>query len=298
MSSPGTAAAAKKPAPAGAASAGPLPRGIAPKLTREPGALGWPLGLTAGLIVAFLAVPVLFVIFYSFNKTAYFRFPPQGLSLRWYGNFFHLRSFLRGAWVSLALAAVVTPLAVAIGVAASYGLVRGRFKAAAVINGLLMSPIIIPGVVTGIALMTMFNLMGSGWSFGNLVIAMTLVCLPYTVRTISANLHGLNASTEEAAINLGASRWTTFRRVVLPQIRPGIVGGMIFVFATVLEDVSVVIFLTSYRTSTLSIAALGYLRNKDDPTIAAMATMLVAVTVGLVFIIQRVIGLEKFMTLE
>jgi putative spermidine/putrescine transport system permease protein len=270
----------------------------APRLTREPGALGWPLGLITALIVVFLAVPVLFVIFYSFNKSAYFQLPPQGFSLRWYANFFRLHYFREGALISLALAAVVTPLSVAIGVAASYGLVRGRFKAATLINALLMSPIIIPGVVTGIALMTMFNLLGSGWSFGNLVIAMTLVCLPFTVRTISANLHGLNPYTEEAAINLGASRWTTFRRVVLPQIRPGIVGGMIFVFATVLEDVSVVIFLTSYRTSTLSIAALGYLRNKDDPTIAAMATMLVALTIGLVFIIQRVIGLEKFMTLE
>ncbi len=268
------------------------------KLTREPGSVGWPLGLVTALIVVFLAVPVLFVIFYSFNKGAYFRLPPQGLSLRWYANFFRLHYFRDGALISLALAGVVTPLSVAVGVAASYGLVRGRFKAATLINALLMSPIIIPGVVTGIALMTMFNLLGSGWSFGNLVIAMTLVCLPFTVRTISANLHGLNPATEEAAINLGASRWTTFRRVVLPQIRPGIVGGMIFVFATVLEDVSVVIFLTSYKTSTLSIAALGYLRNKDDPTIAAMATMLVALTVGLVFIIQRVIGLEKFMTLE
>jgi putative spermidine/putrescine transport system permease protein len=278
-------------------SSGPSRR-PAPRLAREPGAVGWPLGLIGGLIVAFLAVPVLFVIFYSFNNTAYFRFPPEGFSLRWYANFFRLHYFRDGALISLALAAAVTPLSVAIGTAASYGLVRGRFKGAAVINGLLMSPIIIPGVVTGIALMTMFNLLGSSWSFGNLVIAMVLVCLPYTVRTISANLHGLNPATEEAAINLGASRWTTFRRVVLPQIRPGIVGGMIFVFATVLEDVSVVIFLTSYRTSTLSIAALGYLRNKDDPTIAAMATMLVALTVGLVFVIQRVIGLEKFMTLE
>ena len=293
-----SSAAASKSTTRGSAAPARSRKAVAPKLTREPGALGWPLGLTAGLIVAFLAVPVLFVIFYSFNKSAYFRFPTQGFSLRWYGNFFRLHSFGKGALVSLALAAVVTPVSVAIGVAASYGLVRGRFKAAAVINALLMSPIIIPGVVTGIALMTMFNLLGSGWSFGNLVIAMTLVCLPYTVRSISANMHGLNASTEEAAINLGASRWTTFRRVVLPQIRPGIVGGMIFVFATVLEDVSVVIFLTSYRTTTLSIAALGYLRNKDDPTIAAMATMLVALTVGLVFIIQRVIGLEKFMTLE
>ncbi len=270
----------------------------APKLTREPGAVGWPLGIIAGLIIAFLALPVLFIIFYSFNETAYFRLPPQGLSLRWYANFFRLHYFQSGALISLALAAVVTPIAVAMGVAASYALVRGKFRGKTLVSALLMSPIIIPGVVTGIAFMTMFNLIGAGWSFGNLVIAMTLVCLPYTVRSISANMHGLNPHTEEAAVNLGASRWTTFRRVVLPQIRPGIVGGMIFVFATVLEDVSVVIFLTSYRTSTLSIAAMGYLRNKDDPTIAAMATMLVALTVVLVFIIQRVIGLEKFMSAE
>jgi putative spermidine/putrescine transport system permease protein len=275
-----------------------MSRAPAAKLTREPSALGWPLGLIAALVIAFLILPVLFVIFYSFNESAYFRFPPQGFSLRWYANFFRLHYFRNGALISLALAAVVTPLSVAMGVAASYGLIRGKLKAATFINALLMSPIIIPGVVTGIAFMTMFNLIGFKWSFGNLVIAMTLICLPYTVRTISANMHGLNAHTEEAAVNLGASRWTTFRRVVLPQIKPGIVGGMIFVFATVLEDVSVVVFLTSYKTSTLSIAAMGYLRNKDDPTIAAMATMLIALTIGLVFLIQRLIGLEKFMSVE
>jgi putative spermidine/putrescine transport system permease protein len=200
--------------------------------------------------------------------------------------------------VSLALAAVVTPLSTIIGMSTSYGLVRGRFKGASLISSLLLSPLIIPGVVTGMALMTIFNIVGMNWSFLNIVIAMTLVTLPYTVRTITANLHGLNPWTEEAAINLGASRWTTFRRVVLPQIKPGVLGGMIFVFATVLEDVSVVIFLTDFNTSTLSIAALGYLRNKDDPTIAAMATMLVGLTVMLVYLIERVIGLEKFMTLE
>jgi putative spermidine/putrescine transport system permease protein len=275
-----------------------MSRKMALKLTREPGALGWPLGLIAALIIAFLVLPVLFVVVYSFNQTAYFTLPPKGLTFRWYQNFFRLYFFQKGALISLGLAAVVTPLSIVMGVAASYGLVRGKFKAASVINALLMSPIIIPGVVTGIAFMTMFNLIGFSWSFGKLVIAMTLICLPYTVRTISANLHGLNRNAEEAAINLGASRWTTFRRVVLPQVKPGIISGMIFVFATVLDDVSIVVFLTSFKTSTLSIAAMGYLRNKDDPTIAAMATMLIALTVILVFIIQRVVGLEKFMSAE
>lgn len=267
-------------------------------ISREPGSIGIPLSLIGAGVVAFLIIPVGFIIFYSFNKASYFVFPPKEVTVGWYKNFFSLYYFRESSLVSLALAAVVTPLATVIGIAASYGLVRGRFKGASTLNALLLSPIIIPGVVTGMALMTFFGIVGMNWSFLNLVIAMTLVCLPFAVRTISANLHGLNPSTEEAAINLGASRWTTFRKVVLPQIRPGILGGMVFVFAMVLADVSVVIFLTDYGTSTLAITALGYMRHKDDPTIAAMATLLIALTVVLVLLVERFIGLEKFMTLD
>ena len=224
--------------------------------------------------------------------------PPKEFTIDWYKNFFSLYYFVDSSLVSLCLAAVVTPLSTAIGIAASYGLVRGNFKGSSTLSALLLSPIIIPGVVTGMALMTFFGIVGMKWSFLNLVVAMTLICLPYTVRTVSANLHGLNPSAEEAAINLGASRWTTFRRVVLPHIRPGILGGMVFAFTTVMADVSVCIFLTDYGTSTLAITALGYMRHKDDPTIAAMATMLIALTVVMVFIVERFIGLEKFMSLD
>lgn len=275
-----------------------MSKNITQTISREPGSIGIPLSLIGTGVVAFLIIPVAFIVFYSFSKASYFVFPMKEFTIGWYKNFFSLYYFRESALVSLALAAVVTPLATIIGIAASYGIVRGRFKGSSTLSALLLSPIIIPGVVTGMALMTFFGIAGMNLSFLNLVIAMSLICLPYTVRTISANLHGLNPSVEEAAINLGASRWTTFRKVVLPSIRPGILGGMVFSFATVMADVSVVIFLTDYRTSTLAITALGYVRHKDDPTIAAMATMLIVLTVVMVLLVERFIGLEKFMTLD
>jgi putative spermidine/putrescine transport system permease protein len=266
--------------------------------SREPGSIGIPLGLIGAGVVAFLIIPVGFVIFYSFNKEVYFVFPPKEFTIEWYKNFFSAHFFRHSSVISLGLAAAVTPLSTIIAIAASYGLVRGRFKGASTLNALLLSPVIIPGVITGMALMAFFGIVGMHWSFLNLVIAMTLVCLPYAVRTISANLHGLNPSIEEAAINLGASRWTTFLQIVLPQIRPGILGSMVFVLATVLTDVSVSIFLTDYGTSTLAITTLGYMRHRDDPTVAAVAALLIALTVVLVLLVERFIGLEKFMTLD
>ena len=267
-------------------------------ITREAGSIGRLLGLFTVLVVGFLILPVAFVIFYSFNKSEYFVFPPKALSLKWFLNFFTLEQFQHASLISLSLAAIVTPITTAMAIGVAYGLVRGRFRGASVLNSILLSPIIIPGVVTGMALMTFFSIAGMNWSYLNITISMILICLPFPVRTITANMYGLNPSIEEAAINLGANRWTTFLKIVLPQIRPGILGGMIFVFAMVLEDVSVVIFLTDINTSTLAITALEYVFNKDDPTIAAMATLLIILTVVLVFVIERFIGLDKFMALD
>ncbi len=268
------------------------------KIFREPGGIGNFVGLFAALVVGFLIIPVIFVIFYSFNSTAYITYPPKGVSLHWYKNFFGLENFRHAIGISLGLAAVVTPVTNAIGIGAAYAVVRGRFRGAQLLNAFFLSPLIIPGVVTGLALMTFFGTVGLKWSFINLALGLTLFSLPFPIRTVSANMHGLNPVIEEAAINLGASRWTSFFKIVLPQLKPGILSGFIFVFVTVLDNVTVVIFLTSIGTTTLSVEALEYVRAMDDPTIAAMSAMLIACTVILVFVIERFIGLDKFMSLE
>lgn len=273
-------------------------RNLKVEFFREPGAIGWPLGLFVAVVVGFLVIPVVFVVFYSFNETAYFTFTLKGSTFKWYKTFFSLENFRRAIWTSMGLAAIITPVVTAIGIGIAYALVRGRFKVAHLLNVFFLSPLIIPGVVTGMALMTFFMVTGMNWSFINIAIGLGLHCLAYPIRTISANLHGLNPVIEEAATNLGATPWTVFFKIVLPQLKPGILGGLIFVFVTVLDNVTIVIFLTSTDTTTLSVEALEYMRAMDDPTVAAMATLLIVFTVICVLIIERIIGLEKFMSLE
>jgi putative spermidine/putrescine transport system permease protein len=148
------------------------------------------------------------------------------------------------------------------------------------------------------ALLTFFGFVGLDWSFGQLVVAMTICTVAYPIRTITANLHGLGSHVEEAAINMGASRWTTFWKIVFPQIGPGILSGCIFVFTIVLEDVSIVIFLVDMNTNTLAIEAMNYMRTMDDPTIAALSTILIVVTLLLALVIEKFMGIGKFMSLD
>ena len=257
-------------------------------------------GLTIAVvaIAIFIALPVVFTIAYSFNPSEYFGFSITRLSLRWYLNLFSLDYFRHAFVVSFGLAACVVPLATLFGMGTAYALVRGEFKGKVLLNSLVLSPIVVPGIITGMAMMTLFGIAGLNWSFGKLVIAMTICTVAYPIRTITANLHGLNSHIEEAAINMGASRWTTFWKIVFPQIGPGILSGCIFIFAMVLEDVSIVIFLVDMHTNTLAIEAMNYMRTMDDPTIAAMSTLLIGMTLLLALVIEKFIGIGRFMSLD
>lgn len=260
--------------------------------------IGPGLTIAVAAIVIFIAIPVIFTIAYSFNPSAYFGFSFTHLSLRWYLNLFSLDYFRHAFVVSLGLAACVIPLATFFGMGTAYALVRGEFKGKVLLNSLVLSPIVVPGIITGMALLTFFGIVGFNWSFGKLVIAMTVCTVAYPIRTITANLHGLSSHIDEAAINMGASRWTTFWKIVFPQIGPGILSGCIFIFTMVLEDVSIVIFLVDMHTNTLAIEAMNYMRTMDDPTIAAMSTILIIMTLLLALVIEKFIGIGKFMSLD
>jgi len=260
--------------------------------------IGPSLTIAVAAIVIFIAMPVIFTIAYSFNPSAYFGFSFTRLSLRWYVNLFSLDYFRHAFLVSLGLAACVIPLATLFGMGTAYALVRGEFKGKVFLNSLVLSPIVVPGIITGMALLTFFGIVGFSWSFGKLVIAMTICTVAYPIRTITANLHGLSSHIDEAAINMGASRWTTFWKIVFPQIGPGILSGCIFIFTMVLEDVSIVIFLVEMNTNTLAIEAMNYMRTMDDPTIAAMSTILILMTLLLALLIEKFIGIGKFMSLD
>ncbi|NYT23794.1 ABC transporter permease [Alcaligenaceae bacterium] len=253
---------------------------------------------TAVFSALFLLAPVLFIVVFAFHTGAYFSIPPEGFSLKWFISFFENDRFRHAMWVSFGIGAIVTPLTLAISVPTAYALVRGDFRGRELINLLIMSPLIIPGVVTGIAFLIFMSALGIGPGFVALVLALTCFTLPFSVRALVANMHGLRPELEEAARNLGASEMSVFRHVVLPQLRPGLLAGGTFVFVEAIDNFSITVFLSTMNTTPLSVESYGYIRDFDDPTVAAMAAVLIALSTGLVLLVGRIVGLDRMFRVE
>ena len=180
----------------------------------------------------FLLAPIAIVVVLSFSDSSSLAFPPSGFSLQWFRYLAGRDEFVIATIVSLQVAAIASAGAVVLGVLAALGLVRGRWRGKGVIEGALMSPLILPGIITGIALLQYFTAIGLVRSFPRLVLAHLVICTPYAIRSVTACLHGIDPSLEEASRTLGANGWRTFRRVLLPLLRPGIVAAFIFSFIT------------------------------------------------------------------
>jgi putative spermidine/putrescine transport system permease protein len=254
-------------------------------------------GLWAGanaLVYAFVLAPILVVIPVSFSETQYLVFPPQGLTLRWYANFFETRELAESLWTSLHLAAWTTGISTVLGTMAALALVRYRYPGREALRTALMAPIVMPRLVLGIAfLMFLARTVLSG-RFGGLLLAHVVVALPYVVRTVGASLAGLDRALEEAAMSLGAPPLTTFRTVTLPLLRPGILAGAIFAFVTSFDELVASLFLTGPRLTTLPVQIYTYLEYTSDPTIAAISVILVVFTAAVVLVTERIVGFSRF----
>ncbi len=227
---------------------------------------------------AFLLAPIAIVLVLSFSSGSTVAFPPPGFSLRWFRYLAGRDEFISSALVSIEIAALASIGAVVLGLPASLALVRGRLPGKAVIEAILMSPLVLPGIITGIALLQYFTAIGLIRSFPRLVLAHLVICIPYAIRSLTASLHRIDPSIEEASRTLGANGWTTFRRVLLPLLRPGVIAASIFSFVTSFDNVVVSIYLIGADTVTLPIRILTYVEWQFDPSIAAISTIFVVVT--------------------
>lgn len=252
----------------------------------------------AAVVMTFILLPVAFIALYAFNDTGYFQLPPQGVSLKWFVNFFANARFRAALESSLIVSAIVAPVCLLIAVPAALALVRYRFSGRELVNGLIMSPLVVPGVVTGISFLSLSARMGGGLGLLPIIVALACFAFPFAVRALTANLHGLDARLEEAARNLGASRFRAFLWVTLPQLRPGLLAGGIFVSVEAIDNFSIAVFLTNSRTTTLPVEAYSYIRDFDDPTVAAMAVLLMSLSAILVFAIDRLVGFDRFLELK
>lgn len=254
--------------------------------------------MAAGVVMAFVLLPVAFIVLYAFNSGAYLTLPPGAPTLRWFGSFFASKRFVAALWSSLGIAAVVTPVAVLVALPTARALVRHDFPGKTTFSAMLLAPLVVPGVITGIAFLSLSSLLGIGSGFWPLAIALLCYSLPFAVRALAANMHGLDPALEDAARNLGASGLRAFVWVTLPQLRPGLLAGGIFVFVEAIDNFSIAVFLTDSRTTTLPVEAYSYIRDFDDPTVAAMAVLLMALSVTLVTVVDRLVGLDRFLDLR
>ena len=252
------------------------------------------LGVTNALIYLYLLAPILIVIPVSFSAAAFVVFPPRGFSLRWYVNFLQSRELTEAFELSLRLAVAVTVTATIAGTLAALALVRYRLPGRELIRTCLMAPVVLPGVVLGIALLIFLNRTPLALSFGGLFAAHLVVTLPYVIRTVSATLEGLDRRVEEAAASLGAPPVTLFRTVTLPLVKPGVIAGAIFAFITSFDELVVSLFLTGPRLSTLPVQIYNYIEFASDPTIAAISVLLIVFTAGVVLLVERVVGFTRF----
>lgn len=241
----------------------------------------WVLYVVVGLIILYLIFPILVVIPLSFSSAHYLTFPPPGFSLQWYHKFFSRSDWRNAAFLSLWIACSVMVLATALGTAASLGLVRGRFRGRQSINTFLVSPMVVPSIIVAIGLYFFYARIGLIGHPIALIVAHTALAVPFVVVNVSATLYGFDERLEFAAMNLGASRWQTFRQVTLPIIRPGVMAGALFAFITSWDELIVAIFVSGTGAVTLPRKMWDSIRFEIDPTIAAVSTLLIVFTAAL-----------------
>ncbi len=247
-------------------------------------------------IFAFLLAPLVIVVAVSVNPGDVAQFPPTGFSLHWYVQALQSDLF-RGALINSVVLAAISALGSSIvGTAAALALVRSRFPGKTALEALLLSPLVVPGIVLGIALLAGFAALGLRNALWRLLLAHILLTLPYCLRTVMISLQRMDPVLEQAAETLGASGWRIFAEVTLPLIRPGVLAGALFSFVMSFDNVPVSIFLADASTTTLPLAIISYLEYNFDPSVAAISSLLIIVMLLLAVLLERIAGLRRVLS--
>ncbi len=245
-------------------------------------------------VYLFIFAPVVIIIMTAFGPDEVIAFPPKGFSLKWFVNIFTSDMFMKTFSISIQVAVIATIIALIIGVPAAYAMSRFDFKGKGLIKNIFFSSIIVPGIVFGFSI---FNFIIIKWKlpiYTSLLIGHIIIILPYIIRVVASSLEGFDYSIEEAAVSLGASRLKTFFLVVFPNITSGVIAAFMLAFINSFNNVPISIFLTGPGVSTLPIKMMSYVEYYYDPTISALSVTLMIMTIGIMFIVERTLGLSYF----
>ena len=253
----------------------------------------WALPTYTILVLAFLMLPIVVMIPVSFNATAEMGLTTHGPSLRWYHNIARTPQFSHGFLISTVVAATSSLVSLLVGTLAAYGLTRYAPRGSTWFNALFTLPLIFPAVSYGVAMLMFLAPLKLTRTVTGLIMAHTVLTIPYVSRTVSATLQGLDRSLEEAAQSLGADKVRTLRYIVFPLIKPGLIAGATFSLIMSFDEFTVSLFLVGAKATTLPLEIYHYVEYIIDPTVAAISTLLILLSAGIVFVVERAVGLQK-----
>lgn len=240
----------------------------------------------SALTLIFLIAPILVIMPLSFNSEPYFSYPMPGLSWRWYEDFFTSERWTSALEMSIIVASLATCASTVLGTLAALGLSRANFPGKALVMSVLISPMIVPVIITAVAMFFFFSVVGVLNTTLGLVMAHTVLATPFVVITVTATLSGYDHGLTRAAASMGATPIHTFRKVTLPLILPGIVSGGLFAFVTSFDEVVVVLFIASPEQRTLPKQMFSGIREMISPTITAAATLLILFAVTMLTVVE------------
>lgn len=244
-------------------------------------------------ILAFLIAPLVVVVMVSFTPTAFLEIPLREFSLRWYASLVSNAEFVSAMRNSALFAAASSLLSVVVAVPAAIAIGRQRFPGSAGIRSFLLSPMMVPAVVLGIAFLKYLSTIGLASTIVGLVICHCIVVTPYVLRLTMAAVGGINRNAELAATSLGASSLTVFRRITLPLVLPGVISGFVIAFVTSFDEVTVTVFVASPGTMTIPVKLLNHINETTDPLAASASAVLIFLAVGIMLFVERYFGLQN-----
>src|SRR5262245_38027041 len=254
----------------------------------SPPVRGWyaAVRIIVGLVLLFLISPIIVITPLSLNAEPYFSYPMPALSGRWYEDFFGNERWQLALRTSLIVAFATTILATTFGTVAALGLSRANFRFKSTVMALLISPMVVPIVITAVGMYFRYASLGLAHTVTGIVLAHTALATPFVVIVITATLTGFDHTLTRAGASLGASPWTVFFKIILPLILPGLISGALFAFVTSFDEIVVALFISSAETRTLPKQMFSGIREVISPTITAAATFLIFIAIVLLTTVE------------
>ncbi|MGO4284379.1 ABC transporter permease [Bosea sp. TAB14] len=243
--------------------------------------------------LALLLLPAVIVVIMSFDTRGYISFPPAGFTFDWYAKLFAQPVLMGAMWTSIKVGLYVTALCIVLGVPTAMACARGDFRGATALSVFVLLPHMVPGIVLGVAVLFAGALFGIGPSIWLQSISIAVYVMAVMVRTVMARLQKLDPLLEQAASNLGATRWQSFRTITLPLLMPAILAGAVFTFIEGFDNLSVTIFTHGYRDRPLPVELLTIVQNTNSPLVAAVSSVQILLAILALLAISATIGLDR-----